>query len=249
MALLKFYRALCVPYSCTMRFPITLCYRGSCIHTLGPVPRETGRLTWESSPRRKPSSRSSSSSSASPSPPRKKKMTHHSKRSDDTEQMEKLWAAVSCQGTVVAGACGSVNHSIESRHSLHVNYLGREGPKEATGADWPQEDMLSITDSEEVGEQELAFPSEDLESDSTSPTVKLPLSAELLPLIKRATAILQMPWPTEGETRQSIFDDEPTISPVSPCGNVPRPCVHLSVICWCIVVGTQDIMWVMSMSV
>ncbi|MGH0127675.1 UNVERIFIED_CONTAM: hypothetical protein FKN15_009559 [Acipenser sinensis] len=46
---------------------------------------------------------------------------------------------------------------------------------------------------EEVGEQELAFPSEDVESDCISPAVKRSLSAELLPLIRRATAILQMP--------------------------------------------------------
>ncbi|MGH0160054.1 UNVERIFIED_CONTAM: hypothetical protein FKN15_038481 [Acipenser sinensis] len=54
------------------------------------------------------------------------------------------------------------------------------------GADWPQEDILSITASDEVGKLKLGFP-----SDSTSPAVKLSLSAELLPLIKRATAILQ----------------------------------------------------------
>lgn len=67
-----------------------------------------------------------------------------------------------------------------------------------------------------MGEQELVFPSEEVESDSTSPVVELSLLAELLPLIKRATAILQVPWATEGETRQSIFDDVPTMSPVSP---------------------------------
>ncbi|MGH0137705.1 UNVERIFIED_CONTAM: hypothetical protein FKN15_040746 [Acipenser sinensis] len=82
-----------------------------------------------------------------------------------------------------------------------------------TSLHWTQEDILSIGDSEEAGEQELAFPSEHVESDSTSPAVKLSLSAELLPLIKRATTILQVPWPTECETRQSI-DDVPTISPI-----------------------------------
>ncbi|MGH0176729.1 UNVERIFIED_CONTAM: hypothetical protein FKN15_008487 [Acipenser sinensis] len=66
----------------------------------------------------------------------------------------------------------------------------------ATSADWQQDDMLSIAALEEVGEQELAFLSVDVESDSTSPAVKLSLSAELLPLIKRATAVLQVPWPT-----------------------------------------------------
>ncbi|MGH0138868.1 UNVERIFIED_CONTAM: hypothetical protein FKN15_042807 [Acipenser sinensis] len=38
--------------------------------------------------------------------------------------------------------------------------------------DWQQDDMLSLTASE-VGKQELVFPSEDVESDSTSPAVKL----------------------------------------------------------------------------
>ncbi|MGH0157607.1 UNVERIFIED_CONTAM: hypothetical protein FKN15_033724 [Acipenser sinensis] len=62
--------------------------------------------------------------------------------------------------------------------------------------------MLSLVASEEVGEQEvgeqeLPFLSEDMESDSTSPEIKLSLSAEHLPLIKRATAVLQVPWPTE----------------------------------------------------
>ncbi|MGH0181910.1 UNVERIFIED_CONTAM: hypothetical protein FKN15_008184 [Acipenser sinensis] len=47
------------------------------------------------------------------------------------------------------------------------------------------------------GEQELAFPSEDMESDSSYLTVKFSLSAQLLPLIKRANAVLQVPWPTE----------------------------------------------------
>ncbi|MGH0137603.1 UNVERIFIED_CONTAM: hypothetical protein FKN15_004751 [Acipenser sinensis] len=89
-------------------------------------------------------------------------------------------------------------------------------------ADWQQDDLLSLAASEEVGEQELALLSEDVESDSTSPAVKLSLSAELLPLIKRASAVLQVPWPTEGETRQSIFDDEPTTSSVSPHTDILR---------------------------
>ncbi|MGH0145984.1 UNVERIFIED_CONTAM: hypothetical protein FKN15_007010 [Acipenser sinensis] len=54
-------------------------------------------------------------------------------------------------------------------------------PQGATSAD-----ILSIAASEEADEQELAFPSEDVESDSASPAVKLSLSAELLLLIKRA---------------------------------------------------------------
>ncbi|MGH0150398.1 UNVERIFIED_CONTAM: hypothetical protein FKN15_043982 [Acipenser sinensis] len=48
--------------------------------------------------------------------------------------------------------------------------------------------VLSLVASEEVGEQELEFLSEDVES---YPAVKLSLSAELLPLIKRATAVLE----------------------------------------------------------
>ncbi|MGH0155205.1 UNVERIFIED_CONTAM: hypothetical protein FKN15_041888 [Acipenser sinensis] len=62
--------------------------------------------------------------------------------------------------------------------------------------------------------QELAFLFEDMESDSMSSAVKLSLSAELLPLIQRATAVLQVSWSTQVETRQSIFDDQPTTSPV-----------------------------------
>ncbi|MGH0171834.1 UNVERIFIED_CONTAM: hypothetical protein FKN15_062192 [Acipenser sinensis] len=58
--------------------------------------------------------------------------------------------------------------------------------------DWQQDDMLSIVTSEEVGKEELTFPSEDVESDSTSPAV----TVELLPLINRATAVLLVPWPT-----------------------------------------------------
>lgn len=57
-------------------------------------------------PRKKPSLMSSSSSaspSPPPSPPRKRKRkSHWSKRSADSKQMEKLWAAVSHQGTVLA---------------------------------------------------------------------------------------------------------------------------------------------------
>ncbi|MBN3271014.1 SMAP1 protein, partial [Polyodon spathula] len=45
--------------------------------------------------------------------------------------------------------------------------------------------------------EELVFPLEDTESDTTSPVVTLTLSAELLPLIKRSTAVLEVPWPTE----------------------------------------------------
>ncbi|MGH0167357.1 UNVERIFIED_CONTAM: hypothetical protein FKN15_078028 [Acipenser sinensis] len=66
--------------------------------------------------------------------------------------------------------------------------------------------MLSITTSEEGSEQELAFPSEEVESDSTAPAVKLSLLTELLPLIKRATAVLQVPWPTAGGKDLLVVD-------------------------------------------
>ncbi|MGH0149391.1 UNVERIFIED_CONTAM: hypothetical protein FKN15_025279 [Acipenser sinensis] len=126
-----------------------------------------------------------------------------------TEVTDQLrYKAVSYQGMVLAELLPCL-----LRLSLWV--LG------ATSTDWQQDDMLSIGFSEEVGKQELTFPSEDVESDSSSPAVKLSLSVELLPLIKRATAVLQVPWPTEGETRPSIFDDEPTTSPVPP-PNTPR---------------------------
>ncbi|MGH0127133.1 UNVERIFIED_CONTAM: hypothetical protein FKN15_030482 [Acipenser sinensis] len=39
-----------------------------------------------------------------------------------------------------------------------------------------------------------------------------PPLAELLPLIKRAKAVLQGPWPTESDTGKYVFDDEITIS-------------------------------------
>ncbi|MGH0174078.1 UNVERIFIED_CONTAM: hypothetical protein FKN15_067104 [Acipenser sinensis] len=126
--------------------------------------------------------------------------------------MKKLWAAVSDQGTVLA----------ELLHECSAPPVPL-GPQGAIGADWPQEDILSIAASDEVGEQELAFTSEDIESDGMSPEVELFLSAELLLLLKRATSFLQVPWPTEGETRQSIFDDEPTIYPMSPGNNTNTP--------------------------
>ncbi|MGH0137761.1 UNVERIFIED_CONTAM: hypothetical protein FKN15_064588 [Acipenser sinensis] len=88
--------------------------------------------------------------------------------------MEKLWAAISHQGTVPA----------ELLHECSASPLPL-GPQGVTDADRPQEDLVSIAASHEVGEQELAFLSEDVESNGTSPAVKLSLSAEFLPLIKR----------------------------------------------------------------
>ncbi|MGH0135254.1 UNVERIFIED_CONTAM: hypothetical protein FKN15_057298 [Acipenser sinensis] len=117
--------------------------------------------------------------------------------------MEKLFAAVFHQGTLLA--------ELLREHVAPVPL----GPQGAVSADW-QAIMLSIAASEEVGEQKLAFPSKDVELDSTSPVVKLSLSAQLLPLIKRATAVLQVLWSTQGETRQSIFHEESSTSPVPP---------------------------------
>ncbi|MGH0116147.1 UNVERIFIED_CONTAM: hypothetical protein FKN15_074788 [Acipenser sinensis] len=141
---------------------------------------------------KKPSSRCSSSSSASPSPPpRKRKKSHWSMRSADTEQMERLWAAVSHYGTVLL--------ELLCEHSANLR--------------------------EQIGSRMMRYPSPPLRSwrsclrmwsDSTSPAVRLSLSAELMALIKRATAVLQVPWCTECEARQSIFDDEPATSPTSP---------------------------------
>ncbi|MGH0128779.1 UNVERIFIED_CONTAM: hypothetical protein FKN15_041121 [Acipenser sinensis] len=139
------------------------------------VPRKSRRIAWGKSPRRKLSLQTSSSSSAAPSPPprKRKRKSHRSKGSADSEQLEKLWAAVSHQGTVFAE-------------------LLRER------------------------EEELVFSSEEVDSDSALLAVNLFLSAELLPLIKRATAILQVPWLAKETRKQSIFEDEPALSPKSP---------------------------------
>ncbi|MGH0164672.1 UNVERIFIED_CONTAM: hypothetical protein FKN15_047303 [Acipenser sinensis] len=72
-----------------------------------------------------------------------------SKRSTDSEQIEKLWAAVSHQESVLT--------ELLRERSVRPVPLRPQG---ATGAEWPQEDILSIATSDEVGKQELAFPSE-----------------------------------------------------------------------------------------
>ncbi|MGH0149213.1 UNVERIFIED_CONTAM: hypothetical protein FKN15_018606 [Acipenser sinensis] len=87
-----------------------------------------------------------------------------------TEQMEKIWAAVYHQGTVLA--------KLLRERSTPPTPLG---PHMAASINWPQVDILSITAFEEVGKQQLAFPSEKVETESMS------LSAELILLIKRAT--------------------------------------------------------------
>ncbi|MGH0115610.1 UNVERIFIED_CONTAM: hypothetical protein FKN15_037933 [Acipenser sinensis] len=91
---------------------------------------------------------------------------------------------------------GAVHAELLREHLAPSVPLGFQG---ATSADWQQDDVLSIAALEEVAEQELAFPSEDVQSDSTAPAVKLSLSAELMPLTKRVTAVLQVSWPTEGQ--------------------------------------------------
>ncbi|MGH0144295.1 UNVERIFIED_CONTAM: hypothetical protein FKN15_005129 [Acipenser sinensis] len=93
-----------------------------------------------------PSSRSSSSSSALPCPTPRKKSRHFKRYHQGTAVTELLLEPSS--SPVPLGSQGSVN------------------------TDWQQDDMLSLTASE-VGKQELAFLSEDVESDSTSPAVKL----------------------------------------------------------------------------
>ncbi|MGH0151186.1 UNVERIFIED_CONTAM: hypothetical protein FKN15_064350 [Acipenser sinensis] len=52
---------------------------------------------------------------------------------------------------------------------VHLSSLSPWGPRVAQSATWQDDDMLSIAPPEEVGKQELAFPSEDVASDSTSP--------------------------------------------------------------------------------
>ncbi|MGH0150206.1 UNVERIFIED_CONTAM: hypothetical protein FKN15_017632 [Acipenser sinensis] len=153
--------------------PGKLAHAGNPLHGLPHLPL---LCTRETSPCRKPSSWSSSSSSASPSPPPRKKKSRCSKRSADSELMEKLWAAVSHQEMVLA--------------ELVRERLGPTVPLDR-GTEWQQEDMLSIATFDEVGEQELAYPSEDV-------------SAERLPLIKRATAVLQVPWPTQELVRERL---------------------------------------------
>ncbi|MGH0182940.1 UNVERIFIED_CONTAM: hypothetical protein FKN15_014430 [Acipenser sinensis] len=113
--------------------------------------------------------------------------------------MEKIWAAVSHQRTVIAELLLqlSVSHSLPAPLRLHGT----------ASTNWPQEDILSITTLEEVVKQEVAFPSEDVESDGMSPAVKLSLSAELIPLIKRATATLQVPWPTAPPIFSPVYQD------------------------------------------
>ncbi|MGH0147980.1 UNVERIFIED_CONTAM: hypothetical protein FKN15_011515 [Acipenser sinensis] len=124
---------------------------------------------------------------------------HGDSQLTDSEQMEKIWVAISRQGIVIAELLLqlSVSPSLPAPLRLHGT----------ASTNLPQEDILSITASEEVVKQEVAFLSEDMESDGMSPTVKLSLSAELIPLIKRATATLQVPWPTASPIFSPVYRD------------------------------------------
>ncbi|MGH0186322.1 UNVERIFIED_CONTAM: hypothetical protein FKN15_021066, partial [Acipenser sinensis] len=151
---------------------------------------------------RRPASRSSSSS-PSPSKKRKRK-SHQSHRSESSEQLDKLWEVVSQQGNMLAELlCDSTaspapSAPLQSQGGVH--------------AEWQQEDLLSIAASEEAVDQE--FPSEEGDSDGATPVVHVSLSAELLPLIKRARVVLNVPWPVDDKWKHSVFEDDP----VSPSG-------------------------------
>ncbi|MGH0135273.1 UNVERIFIED_CONTAM: hypothetical protein FKN15_057545 [Acipenser sinensis] len=58
------------------------------------------------------------------------------------------------------------------------------------------------------------FPSEEGDSDSATPVVHFSLSAELMPLIKRATYILLVPWPVDEMRKHPEVNPAP--SQVSP---------------------------------
>ncbi|MBN3272113.1 AKA7G protein, partial [Polyodon spathula] len=94
----------------------------------------------------KPSSRSSSSSSssASSSSPQKRMKSQHYRRSTDSEQMDKIWAAVSHQGTVLVELLREC--SVPPPLPVLPAVLR---PHRAVSTNWPQEDILSIATSEE----------------------------------------------------------------------------------------------------
>ncbi|MGH0152444.1 UNVERIFIED_CONTAM: hypothetical protein FKN15_022452 [Acipenser sinensis] len=169
------------------------------------VPRESRRTC------RRLASRSSSSS-PSPSPPpasspkKKRKKSHRSHRSDSSEQLDKLWEVVSQQGNMLAELLRE--HTVTPAPSVPLQSQG------VVHTEWQEEDLLSITASDEAVDRE--FPSEEGDSDSATPVSQVSLSAELLPLIKRATDILNVPWPVDDKRKHYIFDDGPALSPVSP---------------------------------
>ncbi|MGH0114423.1 UNVERIFIED_CONTAM: hypothetical protein FKN15_015925 [Acipenser sinensis] len=149
----------------------------------------------------------SSSSPPPASPPKKRRRkSHQSHRLASSEQLDKLWAVVSQKGTVLAKLlCEWTAPPISSVP------LEKQG---VTDAEWQQENLLSITASEEMGDQE--FPSEKGDSDSAILVTHLSLSAELMLLIKRATDALQVRWPLDQTSKQLIFEDDPAPSQVFP---------------------------------
>ncbi|MBN3286558.1 CREM protein, partial [Polyodon spathula] len=60
------------------------------------------------------------------------------------------------------------------------------------------------------------FLSEKTDSDGATPVVHVSLLAELLPLIKRATDALNVPWPVDDKRKHSVFKDDPAPSQLSP---------------------------------
>ncbi|MGH0120025.1 UNVERIFIED_CONTAM: hypothetical protein FKN15_063839 [Acipenser sinensis] len=84
-----------------------------------------------------------------------------------------------CQGRL-DNAPGKVAHAGSRLHGLpHLLLLllplRRTRRVAIPSAEWQQEDMLSIIASDEVGEQGLAFPSEDVESDKQLGLAQFPL--------------------------------------------------------------------------
>ncbi|MGH0121089.1 UNVERIFIED_CONTAM: hypothetical protein FKN15_070758 [Acipenser sinensis] len=71
---------------------------------------------------------------------------------------------------------------------------------------------MAARGSEEVCDHE--FPSEEGDSDNAIPVAHFPLSAELMPLIKRATEALQVPSPVDEMRKHSVFEDDPIPSQV-----------------------------------
>ncbi|RXM33173.1 hypothetical protein EOD39_5641 [Acipenser ruthenus] len=123
--------------------------------------------------------------------------SHWSKRLVDSEQLEKLWAVVSHR----CSACPPCPPPVPLEQ------------QEAINTDWQQDDMLSIAASKEVGEMELAFPSEEVDSDSTLTAVNL--CRHSFCHLLRGPLKNCVPWPTDEIRNQSIFEDEPAPSPVS----------------------------------
>ncbi|MGH0125413.1 UNVERIFIED_CONTAM: hypothetical protein FKN15_068963 [Acipenser sinensis] len=63
-------------------------------------------------------------------------------------------------------------------------------------------------------DDQLVLLSDDAES--KMPVAQLSLSAELMPLMQQATAVLQVLWPMVHTERRSIYDEQPTVLPAAP---------------------------------